>query len=37
MADVAGLNQSISPEEDLSPLTKRLDNQMEKYISSDML
>ena len=35
--DVVGLYLNIPLEEGLSPLRKRLDNQMEKYISSDTL
>ena len=35
--DVVGLYPNISHEEGLSALRKRLDNQMEKYISSDTL
>ena len=35
--DVAGLYPNIPHEEGLSALRKRLDNRMEKYISSDTL
>ena len=35
--NVVGLYSNISHEEGLSALRKRLDNRMEKYISSDML
>ena len=35
--DVVGLYPNIPHEEGLSSLRKRLDNRMEKYISSDML
>ena len=35
--DVVVLYPNIPREEDLSELRKQLDNQMEKYISSDML
>ena len=35
--DVVGLYPNIPHEEGLSALRKRLDNQMEKYISSDTL
>ena len=35
--DVVGLHQNIPHEEDQPALRKRLDNQMEKYISSDTL
>ena len=37
MVDVAGLYPNIPHEEDLPALRKRLDNRMEKYISSDTL
>ena len=36
-ADVVGLYPNIPHEEGLSALRKRLDNRMEKYISSDTL
>ena len=35
--DVVGLHQNIPHEEDQPALRKRLDNQMEKHISSDAL
>ena len=37
MVDVVGLDPNILREEGLSALRKQLDNQMEKYITSDML
>ena len=37
MVDVVGLYPNIPHEDGLSALRKRLDNRMEKYISSDTL
>ena len=37
MVDIVGLYPNIPQEEGLSAFRKRLDNRMEKYISSDML
>ena len=37
MVDVVGLYPNIPHKEGLSALRKRLDNRMEKYISSDTL